>query len=150
MFADENAAAAGSGPAEPQGGKLDVWNRVKEGILSASTEVPKTVVQHYVDKEIDSRVAKTIAAIDAATNLEGQIKRIKPDQESFNEAGVPVSATYTKAKVEERKKLQEKLDKVEAALLDAFNDNNFEKLKKLNLEGGDAARGNQPGSPAQS
>jgi len=131
--------------------KESIWARIKEGILAKSTEVPQTVVNHYVDKEIDFRVARTISAIDAAQSLTNLIKKIKPDQESFDGDGKIASATFSKAKTEEKKKLRERLEKIEEALADVFKKSDFDRLKKLNLEEVNVpARGSHSGSSAPS
>ena len=118
-------------------GTAGFWANVRANVETKTSGVAQEVTDHYVKKEIDSRVEKTIAAIDKLSALEGQWKKIKPDQEQYDGDGKLVSSTYSKAKLEERKKLAEKIERFETALLEVFEKGDFKKLKELNLEGGE-------------
>ena len=111
------------------------WAMVRGAVETRAKNVPSTVVEHYVSKEIAARVQQTIAAIDALKVLDGQLRKLRPDQEQYDVDGKLVAAYYSKAKLEERKKLVEKTERIEAALEGVFERSNFDKLKALKLEG---------------
>ena len=114
-------------------GTFEFWTEVRAATEAKAAEVPQTVTNHYVDKEIDARVELTIRTIDALEDLQRQIKKLRPDQEVFDAAGSVVSSGYSKVKLEERKKLMERQERMEAALSEVFENGTFDKLKKLNL-----------------
>ena len=116
-------------------GTLEFWTEVRAAIEAKAAEVPQTVKNHYVDKEIDARVRITISAVDNLSNLDKQLRKVKPDQEQYDKDGKLLVASYSKPKLEERKKLTEEMERIEAALADVFAYRDFEKLKKLNLGG---------------
>ena len=113
---------------------FDFWTAVNAKTAAESGSIKNTVVDHYAHKEIASRVDKTIAAVEALTRLKDMFKKIRADQENYDDAGKLMSATYSKAKTEDRKKLLAKMEPIETALRDVFERAEFEKLKKLNLE----------------
>lgn len=114
-------------------GTFEFWTEVRAATEAKAAEIPQTVTDHYVEKEIDARVELTIRAIDTLDDLQKQIKKLRPDQEVYDATGNLVSAGYSKIKLEERKKSIERQDRIEAALSDVFENKNFDKLKKLDL-----------------
>ena len=114
-------------------GTPEFWAGVRAATEARAAEVPQTVTNHYVDKEIDSRVELTISAVDTLANLEKQLKKLRPDQEQYDAEGKLLVASYSKAKLEERKKIIERQERIETALRDVFENGAFEKLKKLDL-----------------
>jgi hypothetical protein len=113
----------------------EFWVKVRAQVEETTGEVSGQVVNHFVHEEISGRVDKTIKAVNELKALEGQLRKLRPDQEQYDEAGKLAVAYYSKAKLEDRKKVTEKIERVEAALTDVFQKANFDKLKKLNLEG---------------
>jgi hypothetical protein len=123
---------------ETKKGSVEFWASVRSQVDAKKNGVAGTVIEHYVEREINSRVEKTIQAIDMLDDLEKQLRKLKPDQEQWDADGKLVSAFYSKAKLEERKKITDKSDRIEAALLDVFEKADFEKFKKLDLGKGSA------------
>jgi type II secretory pathway component PulC len=118
--------------------KFELWAEVRAAVEKKSAGIPGVVIENLAEKEIQSRVEKTIAVVDALSAAHATLKKIKPDLESFDGEGKLVAATFSKAKHEERKKLQETIERLDAALTEVFENQNFEKLKKLDLGRHDA------------
>lgn len=114
--------------------QFELWAEVRAMVEAKSAGIPGMVIENLAGKEIESRVNKTLAAVDALRLARQTLKKIKPDLESFDGEGKLVAATFSKAKHEERKKLQEKIEQLDGALTEVFEKQNFEKLKKFGLD----------------
>lgn len=112
----------------------DFWTSVRAGIDERSAVVEETVIEHFAKKEVNVRIDKTIAAIDALKLAEADLKKIKPDLVTYDAEGKETTSGYSKTVAETRKKAREKVERIEAALSDVFNKNNFDKLLKLQGE----------------
>lgn len=118
--------------------KFEFWAQVRAQVEQDSARVPGDVVDYFASKEVRERIEKTIQTVDALSKLQTDLKKLKPDQEMFDVTGQMVQSYFSKAKLEERKKLVEKIERVEAALRSVFEGRDFDKLKKLNLDKPDA------------
>jgi hypothetical protein len=114
---------------------VEFWIKVRAQIEESAGAVSGQVVDHFVQEEIDARVSKTIKAVSELKALEGQLRKLRPDQEQYDGEGKLAAAYYSKVRLEERKKVMEKTERIEVALNDVFQKANFDKLKKLNFEG---------------
>ena len=87
--------------------KFELWAEVRAAVKKKSAEIPGMVVDNFARKEIQSRIEKTIAAINVLSTMQTDMKRIKPNMESFDGEGKLVAATFSKAKHEELTTLEE-------------------------------------------
>lgn len=102
--------------------------QVAERIAALGPAVQDGVVETLVGQVKDKRIKAVLAALNLIEDTQKELRKIKPEQ-SFNAEGEVVSEFYTKANNEARKKAQEKIAKIEAALEAALGDKpNFEKL----------------------
>lgn len=110
-----------------------VTKEVASRISQISPAVNEKVIQHLVDKEIDKRVDKIVSNLDTLTQLEKDLKKIRPDVGgSFDENGNETKPTqYSKAVYEQRKSLVEKIDKLKKALDLAIDKGDMSKLNEL-------------------
>lgn len=130
--------AAGLTSAAPARASSIFWDNVKEKIATRGAEVGERVVDYYANKEVNERADRALAAVAALQDLEGKIKKIKPDSVQYDLQGKEILSSYSKQTLEERKKLVEQAEKIEAALTDVFAEPpNFDKLKKLKLKPGE-------------
>lgn len=83
-----------------------------------------------VQKEQDSRVDTLVKLYDKINAQKVELLKIKPDN-LFNENGEIISSTYTKQKLDEKKKAQEQLDKLQNAFSAALFKGDFSKAKDL-------------------
>lgn len=97
----------------------------------ATPEVAReSAVHELAAVVINQRTQLVVSAVKECRSIDEQLKKIKPDQQSFNEAGEVVSESYSKQATESRRKLQEKRQKVEAALEKALASNDWDALAK--------------------
>lgn len=101
----------------------DITTRVAETIAHASADttsangVLNKVVTVLADREIERRVQALLTGLERLKRADLDVKKIKPDQQSFNGDGQPVGeGTYSKAKAEELKKAREAHAKILAAI----------------------------------
>ena len=57
--------------------------------------------------------------------------KIKPDIQAYDMIGNVVQESYSKSKYEELKKASQDVEKLDQALLEAINENKFDKLSNL-------------------
>jgi hypothetical protein len=107
---------------------------VKERVLAASPSIKNSVIQSFVDKE----VAKIETAIGTAiTQLDvekAELRKIKPDNTTFDENGKVVNSSYNKDTVEKLKAKREKVAKIEKAIQDALDGTDYSKVLGLSKE----------------
>jgi hypothetical protein len=117
------------------------WTMVRAEVEQKSPEVKSAVLSHYVEAEINGRVQRAVLAIKTLGDLDKRLRKLRPDQEQYDASGKLVSETYSKAKLEERRKVEEQQARIETALEEVFEKGQFEKLMKLEFQAaaGDAA-----------
>jgi len=95
----------------------DVLSDISETIKNGGNEkVMARVKEAFVERELQKRTDAMVKAFDKLTEARSDLKKIKPDVIAYDENGQEVSAQYSKAKVDERKKAQEKVAKIESAI----------------------------------
>ena len=98
---------------------------VASTISGSGDNVAQKVVDFFVQKETDRRVTALTAAVTSLEADEKSLLKIKPDQQSYNADGTVAQEFYSKAKIEERKKLTEKIEKLKKAVSKALEKNDF-------------------------
>ncbi len=102
-----------------------IGQKVAASITDAGPAILSKVIDKLASLEIEKRADALLNGVNAAISAKRELQKIKPDQQSFDASGKVVTETYSKAKVEERKKAEEKLAKIEAAVEKAVNKNDF-------------------------
>lgn len=94
--------------------------------------VREKVVDLMVDQEIDRRVKAVSALVTKLDEINTNLKKIdRADVETFNQDGTVATSSFTKARLEEIKKAKEQATKIEKALDQAFENNDFQKVFEL-------------------
>lgn len=95
----------------------DVLSEISETIKNdGNATVMARVKEAFVERELQKRTDALVKAFDKLTEARSDLKKIKPDVVAYDEDGKEVSASYSKAKIDERKKAQEKVGKIESAI----------------------------------
>ena len=103
---------------------------VADKVKSSAPEVFGRLRDSMVEKEVAIRVSKLDAAFASRLEMQQSLRKIdRPDQETYNADGTVATATYTKARLEEIKKVKEVLAKLETAMEKALSEGDFAKLK---------------------
>lgn len=109
----------------------DIQAQVKDQVKTSTDQVVKQLVNSLVEIEVNNRVDLLRKAIEAGDTINKEIQKIKPDQTSYDSAGKVVSETYSKTKVEELKKANAKLEKVNKAIDKYIDTGDISDLKNL-------------------
>lgn len=90
------------------------------------------VVDVYVKKEIDARTECVVSAITLLDNLNKELRKIKPDNVTYNADKSIASETYSKSVIEQKFKLEEDIKKLTSLINDTFEKNDgYAKLKEF-------------------
>lgn len=87
-----------------------------------SPQVHDRVKQHFVDTEINRRVDLVVKGMDTLHQLNTDLRKInKPDVNTFNGDGTPAASSFTKPRLDEINKLNERINKLTRAIDAALN-----------------------------
>lgn len=93
---------------------------IAEGIAKlGSTKVVDTVVESLVRVEILKRADALEKAIKLHDDTIKEIRKIKPDQITYDLDGTKQTETYSKSVIDNNKKFTDKLKKIEKTIVDA-------------------------------
>ena len=112
---------------------------VAERIAALGPQVQDGVVSVLVEQVKDTRVKAILTALNLIEEAQKELKKIKPEQ-TFGPDNKLVSEYYTKANMESKKKTEEKVAKIEAALVLATDSEkpDFKKLFEIVQNKGNA------------
>lgn len=116
--------------AEPVSASKSIGIKVAEQIASAGPAILGKVIDKLATVEIEKRADALLNAVNAAVATKRELQKVKPDNVTYDGEGKVASETYSKAKIDEKKKLQEKLAKIEAAVEKAVG-GDFSKVLEL-------------------
>jgi DNA-directed RNA polymerase specialized sigma54-like protein len=98
---------------------------VAEQITKISPQVEEQVVDTLVKREKNRRADALVQCLDKMGRFEADLKKLKADQTSFDSEGKKVSETFSKARLEERAKLEKKIAKLSGAITKALEKADF-------------------------
>lgn len=105
---------------------------VAAGVSSLGARTRESVVEHFAQAQADKQAKALISGLEKLTTMERDLQKInKPDVQTFNEDGTVASATFSKERIEERKKLNEKIEKLTKAINKADESDDFGDLYNL-------------------
>jgi transcription termination factor NusB len=111
---------------------MDIKQTVTDLLKDSGQNVKDQVVNTLFKAELDKRTDACLKVIEKITENEKAYKKAnKPDIETFKEDGKVDTSGYSKAKVEELKKMREEKEKLDTALQNALEKNDFTKLLEL-------------------
>ena len=110
-----------------------VKEQVAEELAKSTSVVRERVIAELTEQEQSRRVKAVLKVLGMLEEAKKAGYRIKPDIAGFDAAGTSAINAYTKPKLEELKKNQELVTKLEGALNDALDETkpNFDKVFKL-------------------
>lgn len=111
----------------------NVFDRVKQTVGSSAQQIQDELVNLLVRRELDKRVSLLDSALSKLDELRKNLNKIKPDNVLYDETGAIVQNSYTKAKLDEKKKATEKVEKLDKAIESALAlsaPDAFQKLKE--------------------
>lgn len=93
--------------------------------VASTPAILDSVVKSLVSQEINRRSDALLKVINQAFSLKKELYKVKPDILSYNVDGTVAQAAWSKPKLEEKKKLEEKLDKLDRAIAKAVEKGDY-------------------------
>lgn len=109
---------------------LSLKEKVNDYIASSNQAIFDIVFKKMAQVEIEARADAVLSAIASLKRLQIDICKIRPDLVSYSIEGAVTSSAWSKSKLEERKKCEEKIAKIEKAITSASN-NDFSAVYDL-------------------
>ena len=121
--------------------------KLAEKISELSPLVENDVIESLVNRELTKRSNAIVLVMDKLSKLEGDLKKVRPDN-TFDADGNKVSEYFTKAKIDEKNKLNQNIEKHTKAINKALEKADFGDV--YNLSSGKSGDDQKPGgSPAE-
>lgn len=109
---------------------------VAEKISGSNDVIKEKVIDVLAGREITRRADLVVKAFDHLDSLKKSLSKVKPDQVLYSDSGEKLQEGFSRAKLEEKNKLQDSLDKLSNAIDLALGKGDFSKLfeqeQKLN------------------
>ena len=112
---------------------------VAERLAAIAPEVTSKVIDHLVTKELNRRSEAVINGLGELDKLKSEQKKLKPDVISYNEDGSVASSNWSKAKLEEKNKVDQKIAKLGKAIDKALVENDYSDLFNVSKSSAPAA-----------
>jgi hypothetical protein len=108
-----------------------VHEQVAEQLSNSSPQIEKGVVDRLVTRQLDKRVDALVKVYDDLDRLKLDLRKMKPDLVSCNEAGDVIESNWTQAAAKARKELCDKIEKYQRSLDKAHDKNDFSDIFNL-------------------
>lgn len=108
-----------------------IRSAVKDALSNSGETVVERVVEALVEKELLERKTKVEKALQSLESMSAELKKVKPDSVTYDADGKVKDESYSKGTIENKKKLVEKIGKLESALDKALTENDYQGLDKL-------------------
>lgn len=107
-------------------------DRIDEQIAAAHPRIQDHVLSQFVDAEILRRAQILASGINTLRELEADQKKVdRPDNTLYTADGTVAQSQYTKGRLDEIKKVKDKVTKLQTALDKAIESNAADDYKKL-------------------
>ncbi len=99
-----------------------IHEAVAEGLAKIAPVVRDRVVDTMVQRQVVKAGDAIVACMDKLNQLERDARKLVPDIVTYDEKGEPQSNGYSKARIEERKKVSDQIAKLTKAIEAAVQD----------------------------
>ena len=106
-------------------------NTIKSLISESKQKVTDIIVEKFVIDEINRRADLLARLVTAINNYSKEQYKIKADLLSYDEKGTVLREEWSKTKLEEKKKFNEKLNKAQKAFENALEKNDYSNLENI-------------------
>src|SRR5882672_9268512 len=90
--------------------------KVAEQLSAISPKVEDKVVDALVSRELTKRSDALVQVMDLLAKAEKDHRKLGPDQKTFDEKGTVTGESFSQGRTTERKKSQQRIDKLTGAL----------------------------------
>lgn len=94
--------------------------------------VVERVIELRAEAVLASRVNTLTQAVEAVSKIDADLRRVRPDTVQYDGEGKIAGEFFTKNQVEEKKKLNDKREKITRAMSAAMEKNDNDSWSKLN------------------
>ena len=121
-----------------------VLAEVSEQVKNSNSAVRKRVVDALVEKEVSSRAKLLDESLAKALEIDRALKKLKPAV-LYSADGQELPGTFTKKELDEKRKTEEKLHKLESAIAAALegDKDQWNKLKEALQKAGQSGGGSE-------
>lgn len=117
----------------------NINQEVAKRIASSGADITERVIAHLAEEEIKRRADKVVQTVVEINKLTKSLDKVQPDVVSYNEDGTVANKAWSKNKLEEKKKLTDKIAKLQKALDKALDQSDFGELLGLQFGKDDSA-----------
>ncbi len=125
--------AGNEASAEGATSALTIREAVAEGLTNLAGRTRESVIEHFAAAKAEKQAQALIKGLDKLSGFERELQKInRPDIITYDGDGQPLgTGAYSKERIEERKKLNEQIEKLTNAINKADDSNDFDKLFDL-------------------
>lgn len=126
---------------------VSVREKIATEMSTLNPKVEAAMVRILADREVEKRSVALVKCWDLLQTAENELKRLRPDHVIFDVTHTKVGEAYSKTQDENRKKIEQRIEKLAKAINKAIDDHDFSDAYNLANSGGkDTPAGGAGGS----
>ena len=111
---------------------MSIKETLAEKLLNSGSDVKSNILDTLYNRELTTRTDACLKLLTKIEEKEKELKKLKvSDNNIYDEGGTVVAGGYSKGRIDEIKKVKEELDKLNRALENALENNDFSKALEL-------------------
>jgi len=114
---------------QPKPLAIVIASEVKESL--SKFNIRRLAVDQLVDEEAKVRTNLIVKALSERRKAEQDVRKTKPDNTTYDAEGNVKEESFTKAKIDELKKIKERIAKIDKSLTEAIDKADYKELKNL-------------------
>ena len=109
-----------------------IKEKLAERLLTSGSDVKNNILDTLYNNELKTRTDACLKVLTKIEEKEKELKKLKvSDNNIYDEKGTVVAGGYSKARVDDIKKASEELERLNKALENALENNDFTKVLEL-------------------
>ena len=109
-----------------------IKEKLAERLLTSGSDVKNNVLDTLYNNELKTRTDACLKVLTKIEEKEKELKKLKvSDNNIYDEKGTVVAGGYSKARVDDIKKASDELERLNKALENALENNDFTKVLEL-------------------
>lgn len=113
------------------GSPTTIREAIGERLKDIAGNVEDQIINVFVDREVDRRAKAVVNVIDQTIKMEQDLRKLKPDVVTYSDNGDVATSSWTKAKLDEKKKLEERIQKFANAVNKAIDKDDYSDVFNL-------------------
>lgn len=109
-----------------------IKEKLAERLLTSGSDVKNNILDTLYNNELKTRTDACLKVLTKIEEKEKELKKLKvSDNNIYDEKGTVVAGGYSKARVDDIKKVSDELERLNKALENALENNDFTKVLEL-------------------